>query len=191
MVVPLHVKENGKITLRELTFLDLDMDVDTFKIYYVIVFVVLHVVPFASLIIMYIRISWKLWHPDKQLDEGSEGARARMRERTRRRTTVMVIAVLVAFFVCFFPFHIYFIVQLFQDNYQPKSTTETSVMRVVLLLNAALNPIIYNLFSEKFRNGFRRIFACCARAKSQVATKASLDTFQTQCTGSSCNMRTQ
>ena len=177
------MKENGKVAVRELTFLDVDMDIEKFKVYYMILFVGLHVVPFSSLVVMYIRIAWQLWHPDKQLDEQPEAARARMYQQTRRRTTIMVIAVLVAFFVCFFPFHIYFITQLFQENYERKPTTETAVLRVVLLLNAAVNPIIYNLLSEKFRTGFRNIFACCTRAKPQITVQPSVDTLQTQCVG--------
>lgn len=180
-VVQLHVKENDKVVLRELTFLDEVMDIEKFKIYYTIIFVGLHVVPFASLFVMYIRIAWQLWHPDKQLDEQPEGARARMCERTRRRTTLMVIAVLVAFFVCFFPFHIYYITQIFQENYEQKPTTETAVLRVILVLNTAVNPIIYNLLSEKFRVGFRGIFACCTRAKPQMTAQPSADSLQTQC----------
>ena len=183
VVVPLSVEENGQITVQDITFLNTDMDIGKFKIYYTSIFIGLHVVPFISLGIMYTRIAWKLWHPDKQLRGQSDGAggtetASRMSERNRRKTTIMVIAVLLAFFVCFFPFHIYFISELFKDDYEHKSTTETSVLRVCLILNAAINPVIYNLLSQNFRSGFREIFGCCWRIKHEV-NAGSVDTIQT------------
>lgn len=136
--------------------------------------------PFVSLIIMYVPIAWKLWHPDRQLTDQPDTASndiSRMTERNRRRTTIMVIAVLLAFFVCFFPFHIYFLIQLFSENFESKPTTESSVLRVILMLNAAINPIIYNLLSENFRAAFRGIFACFLRAQPEVSS-TSADTMQ-------------
>ena len=183
-VSPLHVKESGQVTVQDITFLDLKMDLDKFKIYYMCLFVGLHVVPFVSLVIMYVRIAWKLWHPDRRLTEqpggvGENETALRISERNRRKTTIMVIAVLIAFFVCFFPFHIYFITQLFKDDYEAKATTETSVLRVILLLNAAINPFIYNLLSENFRAGFRALFACCLPVKTESRVGgASMDTLQ-------------
>jgi hypothetical protein len=183
IVVPLHVKENGQITARDLTFLHIDMDVEKFKIYYTTVFVALHVVPFVALGIMYTRIAWKLWHPEKELGEQADGAGgneavSRMSERNRRRTTIMVIAVLAAFFVCFFPFHIYFISEMFKDDFEPRPTVEASILKVCLVLNAAINPIIYNILSENFRSAFRAIFTCCRRVKPKMNV-GSVDTVQT------------
>ena len=167
--VPLHVEVNGQVRLRDVTFLNIDMEVEDFKIYYMTLFVSLHVIPFFFLAILYIRIAWKLWHPDKNLaetDRSYEAAKktvSGMSERNRRKTTLMVIAVLVVFFVCFFPFHLYFIITKLFNNFQREGTTETSILRVILALNAAANPIIYNLLSENFRAKFRAILSCGPR----------------------------
>ena len=179
---PLPVEENGQITVQDITFLNTDMDIGKFKIYYTSIFIGLHVVPFVSLGIMYTTIAWKLWHPDKQLSDqfdsaGGKETASHMSERNRRKTTIMVIAVLLAFFVCFFPFHIYFISEIFKDDYEYESTTETSVLRVCLILNAAINPVIYNLLSENFRSGFRKIFGSCWCIKHEV-NASSVDTIQ-------------
>lgn len=173
-----YVKENGQVTLQDITFIDLDIDVDKFRIYYVMIFLGFHVVPFVSLVIMYTRIAWKLWHPDRRLTEQPEGAGgkgtvSRVSERNRRRTTKMVIAVLIIFFVCFFPFHIYFITHLFSDSYENKPTTNGSVMKLLLVLNAAVNPIVYNILSEKFRAAFRSMLTCCPRATPAMTTTSS------------------
>ncbi|CAB3984593.1 tachykinin-like peptides receptor 99D isoform X1 [Paramuricea clavata] len=177
-----YVKENGQVTLQDITFIDIDFDVHKFRIYYVIVFLGLHVLPFVSLVTMYTRIAWKLWHPDRRLTEQPEGAGgnetvSRVSERNRRRTTKMVIVVLIAFFVCFFPFHVYFITQVFSDSYENKPTKIGSVLKLLLVLNAAVNPIVYNLLSEKFRGAFRSMLACCPRATPEMAT-ASLNRTQ-------------
>ena len=109
--VSLNVRENGQITVRDVEFIFMNIDLDEFKVYYMIGFVGLHILPFVSLGILYARIAWRLRHPDKKLTEPEEEAAnqtvSSMAERNRRKTTVMVIAVLLVFFICFFPLHFY------------------------------------------------------------------------------------
>ena len=180
-VVPLNIEENGVVTKRELSFLDTKMDINNFRIYYLTLFISLHIVPFVSMAALYTRIAWQLWKRSKDLtaqthNNPTEGTKntPRMSERNRRRTTKMVIAVLLAFFICFFPFHIYYLTILLGDGYKTPDPTTTLVLRLLLILNAAVNPIIYNLLSENFRAAFRAMCACGTR-ENRGSSVASLE----------------
>lgn len=147
------------------------MSVEHYQVYYMILFVSLHVFPFVSLGILYTGIAWSLRNSNKRLKETDRVGEAAnqtasgMSERNRRKTTLMVIVVLLVFFICFFPFHLYHIINKLFNNFKKEGTLEASFLKIMLSLNAAMNPIIYNFLSESFRAKFRAILSCCQREK--------------------------
>ncbi|XP_028396930.1 octopamine receptor 1-like [Dendronephthya gigantea] len=169
--VPLHVRENGKITLRNIKFVDVEMNVLEWRVYYMIMFVCLHVFPFVSLGILYSGIARSIRKPDKRLNETEPVGEARnqtvsgMSERNRRKTTLMVIAILVGFFICYFPFHLLYIINMLFKDVENHRVIIVSSLRIVISLNTALNPIIYSLLSKRFRDKFRAILSCCQHKK--------------------------
>jgi hypothetical protein len=46
--------------------------------------------------------------------------------------------------------------------------------RVMVYLNSAINPILYNLMSSKFRNGFLRLFGFKGFARQGTVTSSSM-----------------
>ena len=60
------------------------------------------------------------------------------------------------------------------DGYKTPDPTTTLVLRLLLILNAAVNPIIYNLLSENFRAAFRAMCACGTR-ENRGSSVASLE----------------
>ena len=41
-------------------------------------------------------------------------------------------------------------------------------------INSAINPILYNVMSSKFRDGFKRVFSCCVRGMNHGRNQSSL-----------------
>ncbi|KAJ8924451.1 hypothetical protein NQ315_007248 [Exocentrus adspersus] len=85
--------------------------------------------------------------------------------RSRRKAAKMLVAVVVMFAFCFLPVHLLSVLRL------TVKLTNSEVNRTLSLIshwlcyaNSAVNPIIYNFMSGKFRKEFRRAFdSCCQR----------------------------
>ena len=54
--------------------------------------------------------------------------------------------------------------------------------RVMVYLNSAINPILYNLMSSKFRNGFLRLFGLKSFARQGTVTSSSMANTNTNTT---------
>ena len=72
----------------------------------------------------------------------------------------MLGAVVVSFFVCLLPFRLLTLINM--DILNSMTEDEINILlnlcRVMIYLNSAVNPILYNLMSSKFRAGFLRLF---------------------------------
>jgi Na+/H+ antiporter NhaC len=132
-----------------------------------VIFISINVIPIIFLSFFYARIVYKLWHPDKRLS--SEAAihskhqhPKNFVEKTRRKTTIMLLTVVTVFFLCMFPYNLLNMLLTFGNTEKFNFDIllhVNSILRVLLLVNSASNPIIYNFLSEKFRMGFQSILA--------------------------------
>ena len=90
----------------------------------------------------------------------------------------MLIAITVAFFFCVLPYHVMSVSLLyFTDNLLHKLNTNLlfyclNVARLLLYVNSALNPILYNVFSCRFRDAFRMLCLCRKRTSSMVKSES-------------------
>lgn len=87
--------------------------------------------------------------------------------KARRQVVMMLGAVVFSFFICLLPFRAFTLWIIF--------SSQTSVIslgiekfygilyfsRIMVYLNSAINPILYNLMSSKFRKGFFKIWKIC------------------------------
>jgi hypothetical protein len=84
----------------------------------------------------------------------------------------MLLTVVMVFFLCMFPYNIPTMLLAFgnSEKFNPDILLHaSSILRVLLIVNSASNPIIYNFLSEKFRKGFRSILASLTkRLQNQV-----------------------
>ncbi|XP_047115775.1 uncharacterized protein LOC124795738 [Schistocerca piceifrons] len=93
--------------------------------------------------------------------------------RYRKQVVLMLGTVVVSFFVCLLPFRA---LTLWIIVAPPEALMSLGMegyynllyfCRTMHYLNSAVNPILYNLMSSKFRNGFARL--CCGRRRSRRA----------------------
>lgn len=178
------VKTDGVVSLETVYGIGSTIKPEAAKIYSMFMFVVLNVIPFLLLSFFYACIVWRLWNPDRQLTEEPDGALKNRKPKNfvakaRRKTTTMLIVVLLAFIVCQFPYNIFVIIRVFvdADNFDKDTISyANSVLSILLVLNSATNPIIYNFLSEKFRRGFRNIFSCRFGAIMRVGVTTDVET---------------
>ncbi|CAK1591287.1 unnamed protein product [Parnassius mnemosyne] len=86
--------------------------------------------------------------------------------RSRRKAAKMLVAVVVMFAVCYFPVHLLSVLRVAYDVQQSDVMTCIALIsHVMCYANSAVNPLIYNFMSGKFRREFHRsyfkCFCCC------------------------------
>ncbi|KAJ2940899.1 hypothetical protein O0L34_g10160 [Tuta absoluta] len=89
--------------------------------------------------------------------------------RSRRKAAKMLVAVVIMFAVCYFPVHLMCVLRFALDVQQsPYISSIALISHVLCYANSAVNPLIYNFMSGKFRREFHRsyfkCFCCCHTA---------------------------
>lgn len=81
------------------------------------------------------------------------------------RKTFVAVAVVIAFFVCWAPFHVQRLIAIYGTNKEDHITSNgpwmmflyllmTYVSGVLYYVSTTINPILYNIMSNKFRMAF-------------------------------------
>jgi len=138
---------------------------EAFTVWPVLFFVgtisVFFVVPLFVLSILYVIIARHLMANPGTVAPNTNRAALRY----RRQVVLMLGTVVVSFFMCLLPFRALILwIILAPPNYNIMEMLGVKnfylllfFSRIMLYINSALNPILYNLMSSKFRDGFRRL----------------------------------
>ncbi|XP_078522269.1 growth hormone secretagogue receptor type 1 [Lissotriton helveticus] len=129
--------------------------------------------PVFCLTVLYSLIGRRLWRRKRE----PIGPNTSIRDKNNKQTVKMLVVVVFAFILCWLPFHVgrY----LFSKSFEAGSW-EISVISqycnlvsfVLFYLSAAVNPILYNIMSKKYRVAACRLFGLKAAArKAPYATK--------------------
>nr|QVK45673.1 G protein-coupled receptor [Proales similis] len=101
--------------------------------------------------------------------------------KTRRQLIIMLICINVLFYICLFPLKIWNLILLLFAH-KPKFIQIISLRSYMLInvitrsffyLNSAINPVLYNCLSKKFRDGFRSLYffrLICGRSTQQSSS---------------------
>nr|AEX15648.1 pheromone biosynthesis activating neuropeptide receptor isoform A [Mythimna separata] len=132
---------------------------------------VFFVVPMSMISVLYALIGIKLrtsrvLHPVKKLSvDSNERASGQMQYRngaSQRRVIRMLVAVALSFFICWAPFHVQRLLAIYGKSLEHPSDTFylvyivlTFLSGVLYFLSTAINPFLYNIMSNKFRNAFK------------------------------------
>lgn len=106
----------------------------------------------------------------------------------RKQVIFMLGAVVLSFFVCLLPFRaltLWIIIVPSETILSLGIEGYYSVLyfcRIMLYLNSAMNPILYNLMSSKFRDGFLRLLHCKSLVKNRLVSGTRKGTFHTTST---------
>ncbi|XP_023175566.1 neuromedin-U receptor 1-like [Drosophila hydei] len=104
--------------------------------------------------------------------KGSSHQQSNGMRKHRKQVIFMLVAVVSSFFVCLLPFRaftLWVITASAEDMQQLGIAGYYNLLyfsRFMLYLNSAMNPILYNLMSSKFRSGFWRLLLSCFGQRS-------------------------
>uniref|UniRef100_A0A3B4UAD1 Growth hormone secretagogue receptor type 1 n=1 Tax=Seriola dumerili TaxID=41447 RepID=A0A3B4UAD1_SERDU len=116
--------------------------------------------PVFCLTVLYSLIGRRLWQRHRETNISSRVAH---RDKSNRQTIKMLVVVVLAFVLCWLPFHVGRYLQ-FRSLDAPSPLLSVlseycSLVSVVLFyLSAAINPILYNTMSWKYRGAAARLF---------------------------------
>ncbi|CAH1118947.1 unnamed protein product [Phaedon cochleariae] len=111
--------------------------------------------------------------------------------RARRQVILMLGTVVLSFFLCLIPFRVFiFWIIVVPEEHVFRLGVEKYYnilyfCRIMVYLNSAVNPILYNLMSSKFRHGF----AICSETKRKLFRRSRNGTTSTTATRSSSTFR--
>ncbi|XP_071478325.1 bombesin receptor subtype-3-like [Diadema antillarum] len=134
------------------------------KVYYVILFVGLYLIPLVVISVFYTLTAVALLHGSFKLESRVRqgGNEKRMRSRTRLAMIILIAA--VCFAICWLPFYLF--VLWFEFGFDPVVFGKPAMyclfdMHYLLpILGSCLNPIILFVMSSNYRLHLRSLFTC-------------------------------
>ncbi|CAH0403079.1 unnamed protein product [Chilo suppressalis] len=158
-------------------------------IWHILKVLLIYTIPLLLMTIAYHQIVRVLWKNEKipgQAETVKLASAEQTQLRSRRKAAKMLVAVVIMFAVCYFPIHLLCILRYTMDMEQNDAVTFLAlVSHVMCYANSAINPLIYNFMSGKFRREFRRSFWCSnSSVPENFTTLSRLTTSKTrrQCT---------
>ena len=148
------------------------------KTYALVLFSVVFCLPICVITVLYTAICRHLWYMKAPGETEREESKNLLKRRNSRRKVVkMLITVVVVFIISWLPLQI----ATFMYYYQNVVISESLYFTCEILMRAscAINPALYAIFSENYRQGFKRVLArcCCSKLSSflpqRVASSSS------------------
>lgn len=160
--------------------------VDTFwpAFYFVGSISVFFILPLLILLVLYTVIAQHLMNNPGLTSHGNRSNVLKY----RKQVMFMLGAVVLSFFICLLPFRA---LTLWIIVVPPETILQLGIngyyslvyfCRIMLYINSALNPILYNLMSSKFREGFLRLLGCKSAVRHTLMSSTRKGTFHTTST---------
>eukprot|EP00058_Branchiostoma_floridae_P026567 XP_002612058.1 hypothetical protein BRAFLDRAFT_94148 [Branchiostoma floridae] len=130
------------------------------NVYAVAVTVMFFIIPFFILSSLYSLIIRRLVRRNSDETSGN----FRHQQQARRRVIRMLIVVVLVFFLCMLPNRVFHLWMLFAPQENIIALGSGTVMKLIVFmrslafLNSGINPIIYSLFSTRFRSTILNCF---------------------------------
>lgn len=152
-------------------------DEESSKIYTVVLFIVLYCISFFVMTVIYSIICNKLW-TRKLIGELNQSGKKIL--ESRKKVVKMLVTVLVGFVVCWLPVQIVSLWGYF-ENIPDIPQWLMDVSFFLMYAHPALNPCIYAIFSENFRDGFKMALKCfCCRGNTGTSSLVGNPTYMTR-----------
>ncbi len=134
------------------------------RYFYTFLFVISYTLPLLLMITSYLLILRALWQTFKPSEDSESSA-----NNAKKKVTLIVSVVILAFGICWLPHHIMYL----WLNYGGFPFTDgTLVLKVTEVImsscNSCLNPIIYSIMSDNFRQALRRYLRRCASSRERT-----------------------
>ena len=133
------------------------------------VFVLQYTLPLFIITITYCMIACELRRSVPQ----DPSPIIRLKQKENRKIVKMLIMLTVTFAICLLPYHLVFFVEQFVWETFPHHDIALSVSYLLLYLNGALNPLLYNRFNTRFRKAFKQLLTRGHSMAQRVSTLGS------------------
>ncbi|XP_072935949.1 thyrotropin-releasing hormone receptor-like isoform X1 [Epargyreus clarus] len=162
--------------------------------FFVMVIILLYLLPLIILIILYSVIAKNLISAASKIvmNKTVDPYNA----RARKQVILMLGTVVLCFFLCLMPYRLialWIIVTPAElsENISPERWYNLLYFsRIMLYINSAINPILYNLMSSKFRIGFCKVCVCYKKSSDRSQNRRAQRTITNGSTTSSSLTRT-
>ena len=148
------------------------------RIYVILTIMTFFVVPLLVLLTLYTLICRQLVKQSGD-PKTSSNPRTSLSLKLRRQVVIMLCIITSLFFLCLLPFKV---VSLW-TIYAPRQEIERlglegylnllNFSRVMYYINSAINPVVYNLISTRFRNYFKHSITCGRLEPPAVLSRVS------------------
>ncbi|XP_076854713.1 neuropeptide FF receptor 1 [Brachyhypopomus gauderio] len=153
------------------------------KVYTMVLFSHIYLVPVTLIAIMYTRIALKLFTSPALIRGGQPQDEVRRVNRRKIRVVNMLLMVALLFTVSWLPLWIIILL----TDYGNMSSSQLDVLAVYVypfahwlaFFNSSINPIVYGYFNENFRRGFQAAFKfglCLVQTLPQPSAAAAMET---------------
>lgn len=123
-----------------------------------------YVIPLIFITIAYVLIGIKLYK--RQLPGVPTPEYQKKAHQTTKKAIMMLVTVVVVFALCWFPLHVREIIIICCPQTLSLFPVELEVsLTWIGVLNSAINPFLYVIFSENFRREFGRILCCIKQTR--------------------------
>lgn len=143
------------------------------KDFTIVLFLFFYAIPLLAMSFLYSIIIYKLWIrkvPGQRTEANQQQA-----DRSKKKVLRMLLVVVIVFAMCWLPIYITQFIFFYGD---PCGPPIPFIYTGFFLghANSAINPILYVLFNENYRKGFRDILMCrCGKRRVIVgATNATI-----------------
>jgi hypothetical protein len=129
------------------------------RIYTLIGFTIIYMVPFTTIAILYSLVAKHLWF--RKIPGGHSETQQNVL-KSRRKTVNMLIVVLIFFVICWLPLQVMTLLAYFSES----TNINTEVLfagEFLIRTNAAINPLLYVIFSSTFRQAVKNAFVRSTR----------------------------
>ena len=120
----------------------------------VVRFFLLYAIPLLAMAFLYSRIILHLWKrkaPGEHIDKNHKRV-----QRQKRKVITMLLTIVTIFAICWLPAHInHFILTFDYDTYRCLPASVVLTFYFLTHANSAINPCLYLIFNESFREGFK------------------------------------
>ncbi|KAL9957301.1 hypothetical protein ACROYT_G038920 [Oculina patagonica] len=146
------------------------------KAYSVVWFLVFGGLPTPIMLALYSTVVYSLWFKRNNQNELSYQQKGVM--KVRKRVTLMVVAVSIIFSICWLTDAIIFLLSYHSTTSSPSDVT-WAIAAVMILFNSSVNPFVYGLINQRFREKIKGMICCTFRSSNEIhATREALQNHQ-------------
>lgn len=131
------------------------------KVYYILIFVLLYLLPLLAIAVLYSLVCYKLHHRKVPGLSRAHNYRQAV-EKSKRKVMKVLIMIVVVFALCWFPAHaMHFCVTFQREFFHRMPAYLFPLLLWISHSNSAIEPCLYILLSQNFRREFHQIINHC------------------------------